>query len=312
MELFSRKLEICEVGPRDGLQNLKRKFSVSERVDLVDRLIDAGACRIEVGSFVNTKRVPNMGGFEEVLDRIKRQKGVTISGLSLNEKGVERALSHGGLDEIRFVLVASDTFSKINQGASVSQTLQALRNVSKKIKIHNVKLSVVIAAAFGCPYEGNIKECKVIDLVKKSLSYGAKEIIVADTIGSGLPSQVTSFIKKVTPLLGEALLGFHFHNTRNTGYANAMAAINGGADILDASIGGIGGCPFVPNATGNIATEDLLYLIPNSEPGLSYNKLKLLEIVDWLKELIPEYLTGKLSDAGYFPDYINYNNNVKK
>ena len=301
MSLSKTEIEICEVGPRDGLQSLTRKFSVAEKVKMINQLTSAGAMRIEAGSFVNSKKVPNMSDFEEVLDRINRKTGVTICGLALNEKGVHRALSHGGVDEIRYVLVASETFSRINQGASIDQSVQILENVWRDIKKANKKFTVVIAAAFGCPYEGYVEETKVNELVRKSISFGADEILLADTIGVGVPNQVVNFSKSLKKIVKNKMFGFHFHNTRNTGYANAIAAVNSGAKILDSSIGGIGGCPFVPRATGNIATEDLLYLLSNSGYTSSLNDTKLLPIVGWLKSLIPNCVTGQLHESGYFP-----------
>ena len=304
MKSFNQQIEICEVGPRDGLQNLKRPFSVAEKVELINKLSDFGIPRIEAGSFVNVKKVPNMGDFESVLDMIKRKEKVTIAGLALNEKGVQRALSHGGVDEVRYVIVASNTFSKINQGTSVQQTLQMLENVASNVLKQKKKLSVVVAAAFGCPYEGEIPKLKVFDLLKRSLEFGADEIIVADTIGAGFPAQVEDFCNMIKSIIGDKLFGFHFHNTRNLGYANALAAINGGAHILDSSVGGLGGCPFVPKATGNIATEDLLYLLKKYRKAANLDSSELLEIVGWLTKLIPESITGQLYEAGFFPENI--------
>ena len=301
MDLSEKRVEICEVGPRDGLQNLNRKFTVTERVEMINMLINAGATRIEAGSFVNAEKVPNMDDFEKVLDCINRRKGVTICGLTLNEKGVQRALSHGGVDEIRYVLVASETFSHINQGTSISKSIQMLKNTSSAIKKENKKLSVVIAAAFGCPYEGQVKQSKVLELVETSIHCHADEVVLGDTIGVGVPNQVVSFSKGLKPLVGDKAFGFHFHNTRNTGYANAFAAVSSGAKILDSSIGGIGGCPFVPKATGNIATEDLLYLLTNCGYSLDLDELKLLDIVGWLTNLVPNSVTGQLYQSGYIP-----------
>ena len=300
MSSSKSKIEICEVGPRDGLQNLKRKFSVNEKVKMINSLISAGVKRIEAGSFVNPKKVPNMADFEKVLDRINREKDVTICGLTLNEKGVQRALKHGGVNEIRHVLVASETFSKINQVASIDSSIQILENVASDIRKEEKKLCVVIAAAFGCPYEGKIKKTKVLNLVKRSLRCGADEILLADTIGVGVPDQVISFSESLRSIVGGKMFGFHFHNTRNTGYANAIAALSSGGKILDSSIGGIGGCPFVPRATGNIATEDLLYLTSKSGYHANFDESKLLDIVGWLRKRIPNSVSGQLYDSGYF------------
>ena len=294
-------LKICDVSPRDGLQNLGRIFSVNEKVFLIKQLIGAGLRSIEVGSFVNPARVPQMADVEEVLKRVNQPEGTCFAALAMNERGVDRALACG-VDELRYVIVASEVFSQHNQRATIKEAQAEFLSVTKKVHAHDRTSTAVIAAAFGCPYLGNVDPDVVQKIAIHAVEAGADTVIFADTIGAGVPAQVTDFCKKFRSSAGDIPFGFHFHNTRNTGYANAFAAVDGGASILDTSIGGIGGCPFAPGATGNIATEDLLYMLQLSGVETGLNATALLAIVDWLGSRIPDEITGQLSSAGYFPD----------
>jgi hydroxymethylglutaryl-CoA lyase len=293
------RVEICEVGPRDGLQNHSRQFSVDERIELINRLFAAGIGRVEGVSFVNDSKVPRMAGAEAVVEGVVRRKGQLLSGLVLNRRGAERAIMTS-VDEVRFVVVASETFSQRNQGASVEETLRACEDTARAVISAGKRLSVVIATAFGCPFEGLIPAAKMIDIVQRVQSFLPHEIVLADTIGAATPFAVGRLLALVMPL-SDAIWGCHFHNTRDMGLANALEAIRTGVTVLDASIGGLGGCPFAPRATGNIATEALVYMLGDvgnpSLPSLEH----LLGTVAFLEEKIGGPVPSLLARAGGFP-----------
>lgn len=291
---------ICEVGPRDGLQNLKRVFSIEERARLIEMLAQSGAHRIEAVSFVNPARVPQMADAEAVLERLELDDDVHLAGLVMNERGANRALATR-LNEIRTVIVASETFSRRNQNAGVDECIEAFALMAPTIRAEGRMLTGVVAASFGCPFEGRIEPQRVVDIVKALIESGADEIVLADTIGVGVPADVKRLAGLCRPHMAGKPLGFHFHNTRNTGYANAVAAIDAGANVLDASIGGLGGCPFAPAATGNISTDDLLYLMRGTGLDVPLSFEGLVEITQWLDERLPGELPGQLRKAGWFP-----------
>lgn len=295
-------VEICEVGPRDGLQSEKRIWSVEERVELIDRLAEAGLKRIEAVSFVNPKRVPQMADAEQVMAQVARPEGVSYIGLALNLKGVERAIE-SGVDEIRYVTVASETFSQKNQGASNEQNLQVFEEIAGKVNQAGVKLSGVIGASFGCPFEGEVETSTVVAIAQRLAQTGAVEVGLADTIGCAVPNQIAERIAAVREVLPVDMpLGLHLHNTRNTGIANAAAAVMAGARILDSSVGGIGGCPFAPRATGNIATEDLGYLLRNMGYETGINLDALIGVAEWTEGFFDAPLPGQVMKAGLFPE----------
>ena len=296
------KIEICEVGPRDGLQSEPRIWSVDERVDLIDRLSATGVPRIEAVSFVNPKRVPQMADAEIVMSKIKRPVGVSFAGLALNARGAERAIE-AGVDEVRYVVVSSETFNQRNQGSTIDETLAGFSQISDKVVNAGLKLSATVAAAFGCPFEGNVEPSQVARIAKQLVDGGCVEIGMADTIGSGVPTQVTEIIGEVRDAVGPDIgLGFHLHNTRNTGFANAAVAANEGALFLDASVGGLGGCPFAPKATGNIATEDLCFMLRNMgfETGIDINAY--VDTAIWAESFFEGSLPGQIMKAGLFPE----------
>jgi isopropylmalate/homocitrate/citramalate synthase len=293
-------IDLCEVGPRDGLQNLARHFSVAERVELIDRLTSAGVRHVEAVSFVNPQRVPQMADAEAVLAGIARPDGLRVAGLVLNEKGAERAMACA-LDELRFVLVASETFSQRNQRASVADNVTALRSVAALMRGSRRKLTAVIGASYGCPFEGRIAPEAVRALAAQAVAAGAQEISLADTIGVATPPQVDQLTRMVRDDHPDIVVGAHLHNTRNMGIANAYAAVGAGATVLDASIGGLGGCPFAPKATGNIATEDLLYLLDGMQLDTPLRAPATIDVVNWLRERVPADLSGRLAIAGWFP-----------
>jgi len=296
------QIQICEVGPRDGLQSEERIWSVDERVELIDRLSATGVPRLEAVSFVNPKRVPQMADAEEVMARIKRPQGVSFAGLALNARGAERAIA-AGVDEVRYVVIASETFNQRNQGASIAETLAGFAEIADKVSAAGLKLSATIGAAFGCPFEGKVEATKVADIAQQLAAGGSAEIGMADTIGAGVPTQVTEIFGLVRQAVGPTIgLGFHLHNTRNTGFANAAMAAGEGAVFLDASVGGLGGCPFAPKATGNIATEDLAFMLRNMgiETGIDIDAY--IDVANWVEGFFDAPLPGQLMKAGLFPE----------
>jgi hydroxymethylglutaryl-CoA lyase len=293
---------ICEVGPRDGLQSEARIWSVAERVQLIDRLSASGLRRMEAVSFVNPKRVPQMAGAEEVMAAIKRPGGVQFAGLALNLKGAERAID-AGVDEVRFVVVASESFNQRNQGAGIKKTLADFEAVSNLVVKAGLKLTATIGAAFGCPFEGVVPLQRVAAIAKSLVRSGASEINLADTIGAAVPTQVSERIEAIGAAIGSGVaLSCHFHNTRNTGFANAAAAVNAGVRYLDASVGGIGGCPFAPAATGNIGTEDLCFMLRGMGFDTGIDLDRLIETAKWAECMFDAPLPGQVMKAGLFPE----------
>lgn len=295
-------IDICEVGPRDGLQSEPRIWSVDERVELIDRLSTTGVKRIEAVSFVNPKRVPQMAAAEDVMAGVKRPDGVTFVGLALNLRGVERAIG-AGVDEVRYVVVASETFNRKNQGSSIDDTLRSYRDMAGSVTAAGLRLSAVVAAAFGCPFEGEVALSKVTDLARVLVGEGAQDIYLADTIGAAVPNQIAEGIAATRDVVGGAVtLGCHLHNTRNTGFANAVAAVQAGVRLLDSSVGGIGGCPFAPRATGNIATEDLCFLLRNMGYETGVDVDAVIEVARWAETSFDAPLPGQVMKAGLFPE----------
>ncbi|MBN08321.1 MAG: hydroxymethylglutaryl-CoA lyase [Rhodospirillaceae bacterium] len=296
------KIEICEVGPRDGLQSEPRIWSANERIELINLLSETGVSRIEAVSFVHPKRVPQMAEAETVMARINREEGVTYAGLALNARGADRAIA-ASVDEVRYVVVASETFNQKNQGASVNDTMSGYDEIAGKVNNAGLKLTGVIGAAFGCPFEGDVDPEQVSSLVKRLMDGGATEIVLADTIGAAVPTQITDMLNRVRDVHGDDFgLGLHLHNTRNTGFANAAAAAQAGVDFLDASVGGIGGCPFAPRATGNIATEDLCYMLRNMGFDTGVDAAKLIGVSEWTETYFEAPLPGQIMKAGLFPE----------
>ena len=295
-------IDICEVGPRDGLQSEARIWSVEERIDLIDRLSATGVKRIEAVSFVNPKRVPQMADAETVMAGIQRREDVSFVGLALNLRGVERAID-AGVDEVRYVVVASETFNQKNHGSTIDDTLQGYRDMAGKVTGAGLRLSAVIAAAFGCPFEGEVALEKVTDLARALVSEGAQDIYLADTIGAAVPNQISDRIAATRDVVGaDVILGCHLHNTRNTGFANAVAAVQAGVQLLDSSVGGIGGCPFAPRATGNIATEDLCFLLRNMGYETGVDVDAVIDVAQWAETFFEAPLPGQVMKAGLFPE----------
>jgi hydroxymethylglutaryl-CoA lyase/(R)-citramalyl-CoA lyase len=291
-------LVICDVGPRDGLQNESRTLEPIARADLCDRLAAAGVKRLEAASFVNPKLVPQMAGAEEVMAALHRKSGVSYAGLVLNEKGYERALE-AGVDEVHYAFSATDEFGRRNQNATTQEGLKTALALVARARADRMPITVTISVAFGCPFEGRVPPERVLSIVEHLMAVPADEISVADTIGVGVPSQVKELVGGARRL--GASVGAHFHNTRNTGYANAVAALEEGVVSLDASVGGAGGCPFAPKATGNIATEDLAYLLRGLGVDTGIDVDGLIETSAWLAAQLGKELPGMVARAGDFP-----------
>jgi isopropylmalate/homocitrate/citramalate synthase len=287
------QLTLCDVGPRDGLQNEPDVLAPAVRAELVNRLAATGLRRIEAASFVNPERVPQMAGAEEVAAALERRDGVEYSGLVLNERGYERLLETS-LDRVNCTLAATESFSRRNANASVED---AVEQVTSILASSERPATVTISVAFGCPFEGDVDPERVVELAGRLTAAG--EIVLADTIGVATPGQVRRLTERVARL-GRPV-GGHFHNTRNTGFANAWAALDAGASVLDASIGGLGGCPFAPRATGNIATEDLVYLLEREGIDTGADLDSLTGISQWLEGLLGRELPGQVYRAGPFP-----------
>lgn len=301
---MSRAIEIFEVGPRDGLQSEPDIISTDVKVELIRRLVEAGVRRVEVTSFVNPKRVPQMADAEAVLARLPARKDVHYVGLVLNKKGFERALA-AGCGEIGMVTAATDSFTQRNQGASIDDTIAAWDEIAPLAHAAGVRAQVTISVAFGCPFEGEVSPQRVVEIAQRLAVAKPLEIVLADTIGVAVPSQVTELVDRVKQALPAVQLRGHFHNTRNTAVANAYAAVMAGVSTLDSSVGGVGGCPFAPNATGNVATEDLLYMLSRCgyETGIDLNRM--IETARWLQEQRGRAVPSMLSKAGGFPKPIN-------
>jgi len=295
------KIEIIEVGPRDGLQNQDAVLSTPDKLTLIEKLIAAGARRIEAASFVNPKRVPQMADAEGVVAGLPRRDDTTFIGLVLNERGAERAIA-SGIAELGMVAIASDEFGMRNQKQTSALSVEVSRAVLRMARAAGRRAQVTISVAFGCPFEGEVPMARVVDMAKAIAEEKPHEIAIADTVGVGVPAQVKTMIRALHAELPGMPLRCHFHNTRNTGLANAFAAVEEGVTRLDASAGGIGGCPFAPAATGNIATEDLVYLLERSGYQTGYDLNALTAMAPWLAEKLDlEKLPAMVSRASPFP-----------
>ncbi|TML95999.1 MAG: hydroxymethylglutaryl-CoA lyase [Actinobacteria bacterium] len=279
------RVTICDVGPRDGLQNEPETLEPAARAEFVNRLAAAGVPRVEAASFVRAAAVPQMAGAEEVVVAIDRRAGTEYSGLALNVKGYER-LAASGLDRLNFTLAATDSFSRRNANQSLDEALAAAAEVIGRSQL---PVTLTISVAFGCPFEGRVDPGVVAEIAAQ---FASTEVVLADTIGVATPSQVRGLLERT------GARGVHLHNTRNTGYANAFAALEGGATLFDASCGGLGGCPYAPRATGNIATEDLVYLLAGEgiETGIDLDAL--ITTSEWLEGVLGRRLEGQVYRAG--------------
>jgi hydroxymethylglutaryl-CoA lyase/(R)-citramalyl-CoA lyase len=291
------RLDIVEVGPRDGLQNEKETLVPQIRAELCDRLAAAGVPRVEAASFVNPKKVPQMAGAEEVVSGVQRRPGTIYAGLVLNEKGYERAVE-AGVDEVRYAFPVTETFAERNQNTTVADATELSSRLTERARLDGVRVSITLSAAFGCPFEGRVEPEVVLNIAERVGAAKPDEIVLADTIGVGVPKGVRELVGGV--LNYGVTVGCHFHDTRNTGIANAAAAVEEGAMVLDASVGGTGGCPFAPKATGNIATEDLVYLLHGMGHETGIDLDALIECAQWLSEQLGKELPGQVHKAGNF------------
>ncbi|MGI8827787.1 MAG: hydroxymethylglutaryl-CoA lyase [Chloroflexota bacterium] len=292
------KISIVDVGPRDGLQNEATTLPPEVRAELCNRLAAAGVRRMEAASFVNPKLVPQMAGAEEVMASIQRVPGAIYAGLVLNEKGYERARA-AWVDEVRFAFPVTESFARRNQNSTVAESISLGHRIVARAREDGLRVGVVLSTSFGDPFEGAVEPATVLRVAEQIQEARPDEIILADTIGTGVPSQVRELVKGVRSL--GAIAGCHFHNTRNTGFANAFAAVEAGATVLDSSIGGAGGCPFAPRATGNVATEDLVYLMHGMGYDTGLDLDALITVSEWLAERLGKELPGQVYRAGGFP-----------
>jgi hydroxymethylglutaryl-CoA lyase len=299
--MTSRKVNIVEVGPRDGLQSEPEILSTASKVEFIIRAIDAGVTRLEVASFVHPKRVPQMADAEALLAELPLPDDVSYIGLVMNERGLDRALATP-VHEVGMVVVATDTFNQRNQGVPTGESIKAWLQIAARAKANGKIANVMISSAFGCPFEGEVSPARIIDIAKRVVEAEPAELAIADSIGVAVPNQVSDLLGMLQDELGPIPLRCHLHNTRNTGLANAQAAIDAGAASIDASIGGIGGCPFAPAATGNIPTDDLIYMLSRSgvETGVSLEKI--IATSEWLEQELGRRVPAMLPKAGVFPN----------
>jgi len=283
------RVTLCDVGPRDGLQNEPESLAPGVRAELIDRLAAAGLARVEAVSFVRDDRVPQMAGAEEVVAAIERRADTEYSGLVLNERGFERFRA-AGLDRVNATFAATESFNRANGNASLEE---ALARVDAILALADVPATVTISVCFGCPFEGPVDPGRVAELAARFT--GRAEVVLADTIGVATPSRVRALVERT------GAEGFHGHNTRNTGYANCLAALDAGARVLDASVGGLGGCPYAPRATGNVATEDLVYLLEGEGIETGVDLDALVGVSAWLEGLLGRTLEGYVYRAGSWP-----------
>jgi hydroxymethylglutaryl-CoA lyase len=296
-------IELVEVGPRDGLQNEPDIISTRSKLELIERMLGFGARRLEVASFVHPARVPQMADAEDVIAGLPDRADATYIGLALNKRGVMRGIAtreggKRGIDQIGCVLVASDTFGQKNQGQTIAEGIAENRDMIRFAKAEGIRAQITISAAFGCPFEGEVKPETVLQIAEEMAAEAPEEIALADTIGVGTPAQVSDLFGKLGELLGGKIpMRAHFHNTRGTGIANAWAAYQAGVLIFDASLGGLGGCPFAPKATGNIATEDLIYMMEHSGIDSGVDLETAITTNHWFAEKLGRQLPSMVARA---------------
>jgi len=295
-----RFVTLVEVGPRDGLQNEPATLPTEAKLELIDRALDAGIRHIEAVSFVNPRKVPQMADAEAVMAGAPRDRGAVYSGLVLNKRGFDRAVA-AGCDEILYVTSSTESFSRRNQGMGLSDAIAGWHEIAREAAERGIRASVSISNAFGCPFEGRVPVARIVEIATELAKSPIGDLTVPDTIGVAVPPQVTAMWRALRPVVGETPLRAHFHNTRNTAIANVFAAVEAGATVVDASIGGIGGCPFAPRATGNVATEDVLYLLEEIGIETGVSLAGLIETAKWLEPQLGHSLPGMVSRAGGFP-----------
>lgn len=297
---MSRTVEIVEVAPRDGLQNEPEILATEDKLELIARCVAAGARRVEAVSFVHPGRVPQMADAEAVMAGVERRDDVSYAGLILNARGLDRALA-AEVDEVNYVVVATDTFGTRNQGTTTEQAIELWESLAPRAREAGVVTTVTIGAAFGCPFEGEVGLARIEGILPRIAATGVDEIALADTIGVAAPDDIVRKLEAVAALAPGVRRRVHLHNTRNTGIANAYAAAEAGVGAIDSSLGGVGGCPFAPNATGNVPTEDVVYLLERLGVTTGIDLPALLPSVPWLADRLGKPVPGLLSKAGLFP-----------
>ena len=296
----ARRIQIVEVAPRDGLQADPADLTTAQKVELIERLVAAGHTRIEAASFVSPKAVPKMADGEAVVAGAPRRRGVSYSALVLNQRGLERAVE-AGVDEVCGVVVATETFSQANQRATVEESLERWRGISDAARAAGVRTAVTVSAVCGCPYDGRVAADRVLGIVAELAETQPDELALADTIGVGVPTQVAALFEGAAERAPGIARRGHFHNTRNTALANVAAAIDVGVRVFDASLGGVGGCPFAPRATGNVATEDVVYMVHEMGYDTGLDLDALIEASSWLETQLGHRVPSLVARAGGFP-----------
>ena len=294
-------IEFVEVGPRDGLQNEAALIETSDKLALIARAIDAGARRIEVTSFVNPKKVPQLADAEAVCAGLPVRTDVTFIGLVMNARGAERAIATGRIDQLGAVAVASDRFAMANQGQTSAVSVESARQIIAMARAAGLTAQATIGASFGCPFEGEVAEDHVVAMAERIAEAGPVEVSLADTIGVANPAHVARLVERVRCAISPLPVRVHFHNTRNTGLANVWAAVQSGATVVDASLGGLGGCPFAPGAAGNVPSEDVVYMLERAGIATGMNLEKLVVTSGWLSHVIGRKLPGMVAQAPPFP-----------
>jgi hydroxymethylglutaryl-CoA lyase len=297
----SASIEFVEVGPRDGLQNEPEMVATADKLLLIEKAIESGALRIEVASFANPKRVPQMADAEDVCASLPQRDDVTYIGLVMNERGAERAIATRRINQLGLVVVATDQFAVANQGQTSDGSVQMAHDLINKANALDLTAQATIAASFGCPFEGEVAEDRVVEIAKRLADAWPVEISLADTIGVANPAHVARLVTKVRTAIAPIPVRVHFHNTRGTGLANVWAAVEAGASVVDASIGGLGGCPFAPGAAGNVASEDVVYMLERAGVSTGMDLEKLIAASVWLSGVMNKKLPGLVSKAPAFP-----------
>ncbi len=298
---FPSRIEFVEVGPRDGLQNEKLLVATADKLALINHAIAAGARRIEVTSFVNPKRVPQMADAEDLCALLPVRDDVTFVGLVMNLRGAERAMATGRIDQFGAVAVATDRFAMANQGQTSAESVEAAKSIIAFANAEGRTGQCTIAASFGCPFEGEVAQDHVVAMATALAEAGPVEIALADTIGVGNPAHVAQLVARVREAIAPLPVRVHFHNTRNTGLANVWAAVTAGARIVDASVGGLGGCPFAPGAAGNVPSEDVVYMLERAGIDTGMDLDRLIEASHWLSEIMGRKLPGMVAQSPAFP-----------
>jgi len=299
--MAAASVDFVEVGPRDGLQNERALISTADKIGLIERAIAAGARRIEVTSFVNPARVPQMADAEAVCAALPSRDDVTFIGLVMNGRGAERAIATGRINQLGAVAVATDKFAIANQGQTSDESVDAAKAIIAQAKAAGLTGQATIGASFGCPFEGEVSEARVVDMARRLAEAGPVEVALADTIGVADPAHVERLVAAVRAAIDPLPVRVHFHNTRGTGLANVWSAVAAGARVVDASLGGLGGCPFAPGAAGNVSTEDVVYMLERAHIATGMDLDQLIAASAWLSGIMGRKLPGMVAQAPRFP-----------